>query len=81
MPKYLRKRTPEEVEQLKEAARMLRFRTTDILEAKNAYLTYAQIAKVLPISAQQARHFCTFKPREMSLEKVRDKQARSLTEE
>ena len=50
--KCLRKWKPEELKQLREAARMLRFRTADILKAKNAYLSYAQIAKVLPISAQ-----------------------------
>lgn len=41
MVKQLKKRAKEDVEQLKDAVRLLRYRTTDISKARCTYNSYA----------------------------------------
>ena len=52
MPKSLTKKSEAEKKNLKEAALLMRYRTTNLEHIQNRYCTYPQIAKVLKLSVR-----------------------------
>ena len=67
MPKALRKRTADEMEQLKQAAMLLRWRTTEPVANNSHYMTYPKIAKAISVTVNQAVHLCRYVAKVKSL--------------
>ena len=62
MARALAKRSKEEREQLRDAALLMRYRTTTPGPGAARYLGFKAIAKVLKLSVNQVHHFCTYTP-------------------
>jgi hypothetical protein len=54
---------------LREAALLLRYRTTNTADMKLKYLSYPAIAKALRLSAGQVQHLCNYKSGQVPAEK------------
>ena len=52
MPKSLTKKSEADKKDLRDAALLMRYRTTNLEQIQNRYYTYAQIAKVLRLSVR-----------------------------
>ena len=63
MPKALAKRSSDEKMQLKEAALLMRFHTTQPVYPALRYSSYKDIAKALRVSVNQAEHLCRYSPK------------------